>query len=118
MSAVKNYANSLPRVHLVARVLSIPILAFTLFMIFGHLIFPDTEPGTYPPIENLLPVLMTLSVLGLGVAWWRARLGGVISLFFFMAHLGAYWIIRGHFFPLGMLIVFTPVVVDSVLFLI
>jgi hypothetical protein len=34
----------------------------------------------YPPIENLPPVFMFLSVLGLGVAWRWERLGGAITL--------------------------------------
>jgi hypothetical protein len=102
---------------LVARILSLPILLFTLLIVFAHIIFPDTEPGSYPPIENLLPVLMTFSVLGLAAAWWWEVIGGGISLLFFVAHQIAYWIIRDKFFPTNTLVLFSPVVVNAALFI-
>jgi hypothetical protein len=39
----------------------------------------------YPPIEALPPILMFLSVLGLGIAWRWERLGGAISIVFQLA---------------------------------
>lgn len=103
---------------LVARILSAPIILFTLFMLGGHLIFPDTEPTSYPPIENLLPVLMTLSVAGLALAWWREGIGGTVAIAFFVVHLLAYWAIRGKFFPTNTIVLFSPVVIDGVLFIV
>ncbi|MDF1515623.1 MAG: hypothetical protein P1S60_17575, partial [Anaerolineae bacterium] len=103
---------------LVARICSVPILLLSFLMIFGHIIFPDTEAGTYPPIENLLPALMSLSVLGLGIAWWRPRIGGAFTILFFFAHLIAYWAIRGQFFPLNVLVLFSPVFIAGVLFMV
>jgi hypothetical protein len=39
----------------------------------------------YPPIEALPPIVMFLSVLGLGVAWRWERLGGAMTLVFQLA---------------------------------
>jgi len=41
----------------------------------------------YPLVEALPPILMFLSVLGLGIAWRWERLGGTISLVFQIAAL-------------------------------
>jgi hypothetical protein len=106
------------KIGLIARILSVPILLFTLFTVFAHIIWPDTEPGSYDPVENWLPVLMSASVLGLAVAWRWEFIGGVVTVFFFIAHLLAYWIIREIFFPLNVLVLFTPVLVTGVLFII
>jgi uncharacterized membrane protein len=45
---------------------------------------PYTVEG-YPLIEALPPILMFLSVLGLGIAWRWERLGGAITLVFLLA---------------------------------
>lgn len=101
----------------VARGLSIPIIGFTLIVIVGHLVAPEPAEADYPPIENLLPVIVVLSVTGLGVAWHWEGLGGAISLGFFLLHLILFWVIRQEFFPLGMLLVFSPLPITAALFL-
>jgi hypothetical protein len=101
----------------IARVLSLLIIGIVLVMLVGHLVVPEPVEEDYPPIENLLPVIMCLSVLGLGLAWRWEGLGGAMCLGFFAVHLALYWIIRGEFFPLGALAVFSPVVLSGVLFL-
>ena len=103
---------------LVARIISVPILLFTLLVVGAHIIFPDTEPGTYPPIENLLPVLMTLSVLGLALAWRWEGIGGGVTIVLFIVHLLVYWEIRDKFFPANILVLFSPVFVTGVLFIV
>jgi hypothetical protein len=52
----------------IARASSVVIIAFTLVMIAGHLVVPDPHEVDYAPIKNLLPLMMSLSVLGLGIA--------------------------------------------------
>lgn len=101
-----------------ARTISIPIILFTLFMVLGHMIFPDTEAGTYPPIENLLPALMTVSVLGLALSWQYEVGGGVVTVILFIGHLIAYWYIREKSFPLPILLLFSPVLLDGILFIV
>jgi len=100
----------------IARVLSLLIIGIALVMLVGHLVAPEPMEEDYPPIENLLPLIMLLSVLGLGLAWRREGLGGAISLGFFALHLALFWAIRGKFFPLGALLTFSPLIICGVLF--
>jgi hypothetical protein len=115
---VDQQAKSVRIIRILARIFSVPIILFTIIILFAHILFPDTETGTYPPVENLLPVLMTVSVLGLVLAWWREGLGGAVSVIFFIIHLLAYWAIRDKFFPLNVVLLFSPVFIIGVLFLI
>lgn len=102
----------------IARTLSVVIIAFTVVMIIGHLVVPDPHAVDYPPIENLLPLMMTLSVLGLGIAWRWEGVGGAISVGFFLAHLAMFWAIRQEFFPLRALATLSPVLITGMLFLV
>jgi hypothetical protein len=102
----------------VARISSGLIIGITLVVLVGHIIEPEPVEVDYPPIENLLPVIMCLSVLGLGIAWRWEGLGGGISVVFFLIHLVVYWAIRQRFFPLRALLIFSPVPVTGILFLI
>ena len=103
---------------LVARIISVPILLFSLFTIFAHILFPASEPGSYLPVENWLPFLMSISVLGLAVGWFSEMLGGTMTILFYIIHLYVYWRIREKFFPLNILVLFTPLLVDGILFII
>ncbi len=105
------------RMRRVARIWSVVIIGITLVMTIAHIVAPESGATDYPPIENLLPVLMLLSVLGLAVAWRWEGLGGAMNVGFFVANLVLYWIIRGKFFPPGALLILSPVVVPGVLFL-
>ena len=105
------------RMRQVARIWSIVIIIFTLIMAVAHIVVPDSNAADYPPLENLLPVLMVLSVLGLGIAWRWEGVGGAINLGFFLANLVLYWVIRGKFFPLRGLLVFSAAIIPGVLFL-
>ena len=108
--------NPVRTIRVLARISSVPIILLTLVVVFAHIPFPDTNQVSYPPIQNLLPVLMTVSVLGLAIAWWREGIGGAVTLVFFIAHLLAYWEIRGKFSP-RISPSFSPVFVTGVLFL-
>jgi hypothetical protein len=102
----------------VARIWSIVIIGITLVAAIAHIVVPEPEATDYPPIENLLPVVMFLSVVGLAIAWRWEGVGGAINVGLFLAHLGLYWIIRGKFFPLRALPMFSAAVVPGVLFLV
>jgi hypothetical protein len=70
------------------------------------------------PLENLLPVIIVLSVLSLALAWCWEPAGGAINVGLFVLDLGPYWIIRGKPFPLRTLPVFSAVIVLGLLLLV
>jgi hypothetical protein len=102
----------------IARIWSIVIIGITLVMVIAHAVMPDPHATDYPPVENLLPLAMCLSVAGLGLAWRWEGLGGAISVGFFLANLGLYWAIRQKFFPLRALAILSPVLITGMLFLV
>jgi peptidoglycan/LPS O-acetylase OafA/YrhL len=74
----------------VARIWSIVIIGIALLVAVTHLIVPDTEATDFPPIENLLPVVLFSSVLGLALAWRWEGIGGALNGGLFLVHLGLY----------------------------
>lgn len=101
----------------VARVLSLLILGIALVITIAQLLGSEPTEADYPPIENLLPLVMVMSVLGLGLAWRWEGLGATVTLGFFVLHLALFWAIRGRFFPPSMLLIFSPVFFTGLLFL-
>lgn len=82
------------RIRWIARIWSFPIIVYSLIMLTGYawnwVTTGKADPYTvegYPLVEALPPILMFLSVLGLGVAWRNERLGGAITLVFQFAAL-------------------------------
>lgn len=78
----------------IARILGTLILIIVLIFLIGYgsnyLRTGIADPYAvedYPPIENLPPLFMLLSALGLGIAWRWERLGGAIAVFFQLATL-------------------------------
>lgn len=108
---------SVDQIRKLARVFSAVIILLTILIAVGHIFGDEPVAEDYPPIENLLPIILGLSVVGLGVAWrWEAP-GSFLTIFFFLAHLGLFQAVRGEFFPLGMLLVFMPIPITAFLFL-
>jgi hypothetical protein len=76
----------------VARIWSVPIIVIALLVFAGNawswveggVADPHAVEG-YPWTEALPPILMFVSILGLGLAWRWERLGGVIALVFQLA---------------------------------
>lgn len=105
------------RIRLMARVFSFLIIVLTILIVVGHIFDDEPVVEDYPPVENLMPVILGLSVVGLAIAWRWEGLGGAISIGFFLAHLGVFWVVRGEFFPLGVLAVFLPLPITATMFL-
>jgi len=90
MTSVSDSGERAPkRIRRVARIWSAPIIVYSLMMLAGYS-WSWVTTGTadpyavegYPLVEALPPILMFLSVLGLGIAWRWERLGGAITLGF------------------------------------
>lgn len=71
----------------IARIWSAPIILYSLMMLTGYawnlLTIGVADPYAvegYPPIEAIPPILMFISILGLGIAWRWEGLGGAITL--------------------------------------
>jgi len=95
------------RLRWIARIWSIIIILFTLIMVIGYAV-NWVKTGTvdphamkdYPAIENLIPITLILSVLGLGLAWRWEGLGGVINIGFYLANAAVhFWIISPRPYP-------------------
>ena len=102
----------------VARVWSLFVIGITLVVVIAHAVVPEPGATDYPPIENLLPLLMCLSVVGLGVAWRWERWGGALNVGLFLAMLGLYWAIRRKFMPARAVAILSLAVVPGILFLV
>ena len=102
----------------IARIWGLLILIITALVIVSHIIAPDTEPGTYPPSENLIPLSISISVLGLAVAWKWKLLGAIINLGFFGLNLLIYWLINGYFLAIQVILVLSPIFIPGILFLV
>jgi hypothetical protein len=100
-----------------ARILSVIIISFAAFIFIGEIMFPHAEEE-YPPIENLMPFFLLLSVASLGLAWRRELLGGVLNISFFAANYILYWIIRGRPFPLYAIAILSLVIVPGILYIV
>ena len=89
-----SYHENTKRFRWIARVWGALVLVIGLFILFGYLgnliTIGTADPYAvedYPPIENLPPLFMFLSALGLGIAWRWERLGGMIAILFQIANL-------------------------------
>lgn len=101
----------------VARIWSVVIFVFALIILVGEIAFP--HPGEdYPPIENLLPILMLLSVASLGLAWKWELLAGVLNVLFFLGNYFLYWVINERPLPYVGLAPLSLAVIPGILFII
>jgi hypothetical protein len=76
----------------IARIWSLPIIVIALIIFAGYgwswVTTGVADPHAvedYPPIENVPPILLFISVLCLGVAWRWERLGGTIAVVLLLA---------------------------------
>ena len=91
----------------IARIWSIAIFVFTLIILSGYAV-NWAKTGTadphamkdYPTIENLIPITLILSVLGLSLAWRWEGLGGAINIGFYLANVAVhFWMISPRPYP-------------------
>jgi len=90
--SVKTNERITKNIRWLARILSVPIILYVLLMFVGYAVNWITT-GTadphavenYPLIDNLPPIFLFLATLGLGVAWFKEKLGGMINIIFCVA---------------------------------
>lgn len=101
----------------IARLWSVVIIGATLLMLAGYawnwVTTGKADPYAvegYPPIENLIPITLGLSVLGLGIAWRWEGLGGAMAVAFHLATLAThFWALSPRPYPYPVtVIVATP----------
>jgi len=91
----------------IARLWSIVIIGIALLFLIGYagnwVTTGKADPYAvedYPPIENLIPVTLGLSVLGLGIAWRWEGLGGAITIVSHLATLAVHhWLLSPRPYP-------------------
>ncbi|BEP28051.1 DUF7670 domain-containing protein [Helicovermis profundi] len=96
-----------------ARILATVIITLALFMviasIWNYLTTGKADPyaiENYPAIENLIPITLGLSIVGLGIAWRWEGIGGTITLVFqvltFAVH---HWLLTPRPYPYPLTII-------------
>jgi hypothetical protein len=107
----------------IARIWATLVIAFALLMLIGSawnwVTIGKADPYAaedYPPTENLIPITLGLSVLGLAIAWRWEGLGGAIAIVFHLATLAVHhWLLSPRPYPYPVtIIIATP----GVLFLV
>jgi hypothetical protein len=102
----------------IARGWSLAVMGVALLILIGNIVSPDPYAAeSYPPIENLMPLSMLVSVVGLALAWRWEALGGMLNVAGFVANLILFWAIRGEFLPWGVALPLSLVLVPGILFL-
>ncbi len=103
----------------IARGWSLAVMGVALLILIGNIVSPDPYAAeSYPPVENLMPLSMLVSVVGLALAWRWEGLGGALNVAGFVANLILFWAIRGEFLPGSVVLTLSPVLVPGILFLI
>lgn len=118
-----NYERTTNIIRRIARIWSIVIIALVLLIFIAEIIgtfVPDQSMNeSYPWYENLIPLSMFLSVVGLAIAWRWEVFGGVLSIICIVANYVMYIAFggsgRGVFVvPLILL----PILIPGILFLV
>jgi membrane protease YdiL (CAAX protease family) len=118
-----NYERKTNIIRKIARIWSIVIIALVLFIFIAEIIgtfVPDqsmNEP--YPWYENLIPMSMVLSVVGLAIAWRWEGFGSVLCILFIIATYVMYVaFVRSDRGVYIVPIILLPILIPGILFLI
>ena len=115
-----NYERTTNIIRRIARIWSIVIIALVLFIFIAEMFVPDQSMNeSYPWYENLIPLSMFLSVVGLALAWRWEFFGSVLTIISIVANYVMYIAFggsgRGVFVvPLILL----PILIPGILFLV
>ena len=127
MLKIKNNDSITKWIRRIARIWSVPIIAYALLLFIGYTINWITtgkaDPyasENYPFIENLPPLFMFFAILGSGLAWKKEKWGSIINLVFCLATLPIlliHWPMNENFFYIIPYILLAIIAVPGILFL-
>lgn len=113
-NASNTYNRRTNRNRWIARGIGSLVAAFYLFICIFYALF---DPPTWTLEEVIMTGLVTTSLLGVLIAWWREEIGGVILVTCGIAHSTFAFIVSGHNKGLAMLVSGGPFLLVGVLFL-
>ena len=118
-----NYERTTNLIRKIARIWSIVIIALTLFIliaeIIGTFVPVQSMNEPYPWYENLIPLSMVLSVVGLAIAWRWEGFGSVLCVFFVIATYVMYLaFVRSDRGIYIVPIILLPILIPGILFLV
>jgi hypothetical protein len=101
-----------------ARIWSVVIIGLGILMFVGEIIEPQSvELDSYPWFENLIPVTLGLSIVGLAVALKREGIGGGMAVGFALVNL-LFYIATGRDRVGVVTLILTPIALPGFQFLI
>jgi hypothetical protein len=118
-----NYERTTNIIRKIARIWSIVIIALVLFIfiaeIIGTFVADQSMNEPYPWYENLIPLTIFLSVVGLAIAWRWEGLGSVLCIFFVVANYVMYVAFGGSDRGLYIVpLILSPILIPGILFLV
>ncbi len=100
----------------VARVWTILVWILALVLILGTLFRPPSSEQAYAPIDNLIPALLIVSLIGLLVAWRWEGWGTLINIGAYLAIVPVYGLIHQEWIHPSVIVAFSPVILPGVFY--
>jgi len=100
----------------VARVWTILVWILALILILGTLFRPPKSEQAYTPIDNLVPLLLIVSLIGLLVAWRWEGWGTLINICAYLAIVLVYGLIHQKWIHPSVMVAFSPVILPGVFY--
>jgi hypothetical protein len=117
-----NYHKTTNTIRKIARIWSLVIFALALIIFIAEIIEAWMNPdliGTYPWYENLIPLSLSLGVIGFAIAWRWEGFGSVLSIFCVIGNYVMYIAFGGRRRGLYEVpLILLPVFIPAILFLI
>lgn len=100
----------------VARVWTILVWILALILIIGTLFRPPSSEQAYAPIDNLIPALLIVSLIGLLIAWLWEGWGTLINVGAYLAIVPVYGLIHQEWIHPSVMVAFSTVILPGVFY--
>lgn len=100
----------------VARVWSILVFILAIILLVGTQFASSTSAQVTKPLDNLIPLSLLMSLIGLAVAWRWEGWGALINIVFYLAVIPLFWILYQEWIDLSIMVGLSPVILPGVLF--